>query len=97
MVEISGSETVRQTAQELIEEIINSQDSRGLYIILYTCTHSYPDPFVKTCTDKCACTCTSCMSCMSCQHSYFVPFQRSISSCTCILHVCIHVHVYMQA
>ena len=31
MVEISGSEAARQTAQELIEDIINSQDSRGIY------------------------------------------------------------------
>ena len=28
-MEISGSESARQTAQELIEDIINSQDSRG--------------------------------------------------------------------
>lgn len=28
-VEISGSDSARQTAQELIEEIINSQDTRG--------------------------------------------------------------------
>ena len=29
MVEVSGSESARQTAQELIEDIINSQESRG--------------------------------------------------------------------
>ena len=28
-VEISGSESTRQTAQELIEDIINSQETRG--------------------------------------------------------------------
>ena len=28
-VEISGSESARQMAQDLIEEVINSQDSRG--------------------------------------------------------------------
>ena len=28
-VEISGSESARQTAQELIEDIINSQETRG--------------------------------------------------------------------
>ena len=39
-MEISGSDSARQRAQELIEEVINSQDSRGEWQSILEPLHS---------------------------------------------------------